>query len=212
VIIGSKTDVNGQVIVTADSAGPAGNNYSIEVRVPTSGGALPLSAAFDSTGLHIIVSLAIDGSNNPVAAANTATLVAAAINALAGVGATANGTGATSLELPEPRVNLFFGGGMPVYPTPYITYGQTTVSTAVGTLVASGSPMGLGEHEDATLGAHFSHNIRIVNTGGANVIEYSFDGVNVHGVVAVSSEVILTYRYESGIALRGVTTYRVEAW
>lgn len=100
--IGSGDD--GTVTTTIDDAGEGGNDWTIEVKVPT--GTSPLSV--DITGTDIVVNLAVDG-DVPVDADNTAAQVAAAIDAEAGVSATASGTGSdplTSVEGP----NNFTGG------------------------------------------------------------------------------------------------------
>lgn len=95
--IGSGLD--GTVTATADGtgyAGATGNTLSIEVVLPA--GTTPLSAAIVSNA--ITVSLDVT-AGVPNAVANTATLVAAAVGALAAVSAVASGTGADSLAAAE---------------------------------------------------------------------------------------------------------------
>lgn len=57
--------------------------------------------------------------------------------------------------------------------------------------------------------------IRIHNDGAAS-IEFSFDGITVHGVVRTGEKLEYRRRFETGIALRGAggvaVAFRVEAW
>jgi len=57
--------------------------------------------------------------------------------------------------------------------------------------------------------------ISIYNVG-AGVLEFSFDGTNVHGQVLAGERRLFRMRYEAGIALRGVAAatpvFQVEAW
>jgi hypothetical protein len=60
----------------------------------------------------------------------------------------------------------------------------------------------------------WSGNIRICNDGAAD-LEFSFDGVAVHGRIKPNEAFVYRNRYEAGISVRGAggsTTYRVEAW
>lgn len=101
--IGSGTD--GTVNITSDAAeGTAGNALTVEVVVPS--GTSPLSASYSSGALTVSLSV---NSGVPVTADNTATLVAAAIDALAEFSATASGTGADSLSTAEGPTQ--FSGG-----------------------------------------------------------------------------------------------------
>jgi len=104
--IGSGAD--GTVTVTADetgtTAGSAGNSLFVEVVVPA--GTSALSAAL--VGNVLTISLDVTGGV-PNGAANTATLVAAAITALDEFSATASGTGATSLSVAEGPTQLTGG-------------------------------------------------------------------------------------------------------
>lgn len=100
--IGSGAD--GTVTTTVDTPGVGGNSWTIEVVVPA--GTSPLSVAV--VGMAITVSLDVTGGV-PNAAANTATLVAAAIDAEAGISAVASGTGADSLSVAE-GPTTFTGG------------------------------------------------------------------------------------------------------
>lgn len=67
---------------------------------------------------------------------------------------------------------------------------------------------------DPTHGEFVASGIKIRNDS-ANEIEFSFDGVNVHGVVLGNSEENFEKRYERNIWLRsaaGGDAYRVFAW
>lgn len=58
----------------------------------------------------------------------------------------------------------------------------------------------------------WANNIRISNDGPA-VLEFTFDGTNVHGSLKSGEAVLYRNRCESGIAVRGATAvYRIEAW
>jgi hypothetical protein len=98
---------NGTVVITADAAGSDGNDLSVAV-VVAGGNDAALSAAI--VGDAITVTLGTDANGDPAAAKNTATLVAAAVHALAGVTAAASGTGADSLTAAEGPTQ-FTGGG-----------------------------------------------------------------------------------------------------
>lgn len=82
---------NGVVTTTVTATGTAGNSFTMKVELGT-GNNVPLSAAL--VGTAITVTLATDGTGANDPAANTATLVAAAIDALAQVTSVASGTGA----------------------------------------------------------------------------------------------------------------------
>lgn len=92
-----ETDGSGTITVTASTAGEAGNDYAIKIVQGTGA----LSAAI--SGKLITVTLASSG------AANTVTLVAAAIDALAGVASSSTGTDhVTTTDNPD---KIFFNGG-----------------------------------------------------------------------------------------------------
>lgn len=57
----------------------------------------------------------------------------------------------------------------------------------------------------------WSRSIRIKAAGGA--LEFSFDGVNIHGRVSDGEDITYWDRHESGIAIRGAgMTFLLEAW
>lgn len=95
---------NGTVTTTVDTPGVGGNSYTIEVTVPA--GTSPLTVTL--VGTAITVALDVTGGV-PNAAANTATLIAAAIDAEAGISAVASGTGADSISSAE-GPTTFTGG------------------------------------------------------------------------------------------------------
>jgi hypothetical protein len=97
---------NGRVMITADIAGTNGNAFTIAVATTAN-----LNAAMTANlaGSDITVTLGTDGAGAPDNAKNTATLIAAAIQALAGVSAVATGTGAGALTVAE-EGKTFTGG------------------------------------------------------------------------------------------------------
>lgn len=97
---------NGVITVTVDAAGAPGNLYTVRVVLGV-GTSQPLAAALSVKA--ITVTLATDGADAPDDAANTATLIAAAIDALTGVSAAASGTGATPISAAVSAVT--FSGG-----------------------------------------------------------------------------------------------------
>lgn len=106
-------------------------------------------------------------------------------------------------------------GANPYLPTPVVSPGSS-VSAAVGTTAAGGSPMGGGENDSqSTKKMIWAGTIRIKNDGAGD-LEYSFDGTNVHGIVKEDEELIYRNRYEAGISVRGVAaatpSFRIEAW
>ena len=59
----------------------------------------------------------------------------------------------------------------------------------------------------------YATSIRIINDDGAVTLEYSFDGVTVHGTVLPGEEKLYRSRGEAGIAFRGNgADFRCEAW
>jgi len=83
---------NGVVTVTADTAGRAGEDYNVTIVINDTD---DLAASFNPTGSkNILIELASTTTNK-----NTATLVAAAVDALSGVSAAASGTGATEFAI-----------------------------------------------------------------------------------------------------------------
>lgn len=106
--IGSGT--NGVVTTTVTLAGAAGNLYTIRV-IAGSGNNSALAAAI--VGAAITVTLATDGSALPNDAANTATLIAAAVSGVSGVSAVASGNGNTAISGAISAVS--FSGGRDKY-------------------------------------------------------------------------------------------------
>ena len=104
--IGSYLGLNGTINITADgvNSGSAGNACTVNVVSP--GGTSALSVV--SAGTVILVSLDVI-AGVPNAVANTASIIAAAINSLPGFSAVATGTGGLSLNIAEARS---FSGGV----------------------------------------------------------------------------------------------------
>lgn len=91
---------NGTVTVTADVAGRSHLTIQVVLGVGLNV-AMTATLVAGTTLTTILVTLGTDGTGALDPTKNTATLVAAAVNALAGVGATASGTGVTALTLTE---------------------------------------------------------------------------------------------------------------
>lgn len=104
--IGELTDTpakNSRITIEADTVGPDGNALTVRVQAGV-GVDVPLSAQLIDNVLTVI--LATDGSGAPNDAANTADLVAAAIDAVTGVSATTSGT-----DVVPPGDDVKFDGG-----------------------------------------------------------------------------------------------------
>lgn len=97
---------NGTVTITVDQGGSEGNTWTVTVVVAATP-SQPLSVALATKA--ITVTLGTDGAGAPDATKNTATLVAAAVTALAGVTAVASGTGVSALTGAAP-LKAFTGG------------------------------------------------------------------------------------------------------
>lgn len=105
---------NGVVTISVDAAGVAGDAYTVVVEDGV-GNSQPLAA--DLSGTALTVTLATDGGGDPDDAANTATLVAAAIDGETGVSAAASGTGASVIEA---ATVVSFAGGRNPYTVPQL--------------------------------------------------------------------------------------------
>lgn len=104
--------LNGTVTVTDDVLGDSTKTIMVEVAATPS---QPLSAAIVVD--DITVTLGTDVSGDPDPTLNTATLVAAAVHALAGVTAVASGTGVTPLTNAEAQKGFTGGGVAFTFPT-----------------------------------------------------------------------------------------------
>ncbi len=85
---------NGVVTILVDATGSPGNLYAVTVAVAV-GLSQALAAAVNGTA--ITVTLGTDGAGAADASKNTATLIAAAVDALDGVSATASGDGSGTI-------------------------------------------------------------------------------------------------------------------
>lgn len=67
-------------------------------------------------------------------------------------------------------------------------------------------------HPNPNKGLGWSQGIRIVATTAD--LEYSFDGVNVHGMIPAGNEFFYFDRHEGGISVRSAvaSVYEIEAW
>lgn len=104
--IGAGVDGTVNIEVDGPNAGILGNSFTVEVQSPL--GTMPLSASY--MGNQLIVNLEVTGG---VPTNNTATAVAAAIDALDSFSATASGTGTTLLTGAEGP--YLFSGGVTAY-------------------------------------------------------------------------------------------------
>ena len=101
---------NGTVTVTNGTAGTSGNLWDISV-IAGSGNSQPMTAAISGANARkrIVVTLGTNGGGTADNTKNTATLIAAAIDALDGFTATASGTGADVVA--TQAAEAFTGGG-----------------------------------------------------------------------------------------------------
>ena len=97
---------DGSVTATIDAAGSDGNDKSIIVEYGTTSGALAAAEAVDV----LTVTLGMDANGNPDNVKNTATLVAAAIDGVAGYSGSVSGTGTDIINDIESEKS-FTGGG-----------------------------------------------------------------------------------------------------
>lgn len=98
-------------------------------------------------------------------------------------------------------------GANPITPAPNVPYGSNAPVVNPLTPTGTGTTAPPIVHPMLWAG-----NIRIYNDGGAT-LEYSFDGVNVHGRILATEAPAYRNRYEAGIAVRGAgAAFRIEAW
>jgi hypothetical protein len=104
--------------------------------------------------------------------------------------------------------NAFTNGVVSFPSNPYVPL-PTSNPTAV-----PASPSGTGPASGGTPPPMiWASAVRLCNDSLVTPLEYSFDGVNVHGVVPVNKQEVLRVRYEAGIAVRGNgAPFRIEAW
>jgi hypothetical protein len=98
------------------------------------------------------------------------------------------------------------------FPTPFPdnVYSLRVYETGTGTAAFSGNEFEFF-HPVKTAEVAWSQALRIIATVAD--LEFSFDGVNVHGKVLAGTEVVYWDRHESGIALRGLgSVFVLEAW
>ncbi len=184
--INSGGGANGKVYVIVDAIGAAGNAYTFEVIDPAPALNVPLSAAYASgSTTAIIVTLATDGAGVLDAAANTATLVAAAVTALPRVTASESGTGATALAAAE-STTAFTGGRDAAKTFSLVDDGATALTATVG-LTAPGTI-------DYTTGAYsFTTSATVtiitgVTSSGFTLVTYAATPIN-HDSLYASYEI-----------------------
>lgn len=131
------TGVDGTIEVLAGGAltGTTGNSYTINVVIPA--GTSPLSASLVSNVLTVSLDVT---AGVPTVGANTATLVAASINAVGDFVATAGGTGASELSTAELAP---FTGGTTIE-TRFLSWcgGPLTAVTGAGTYILTAPATG----------------------------------------------------------------------
>jgi hypothetical protein len=117
----------------------------------------------------------------------------------------------------------------PIVPEPL---GPGLTPTAVGTTQTTGVPMGGGSPVERQLSPPppgfvspvaptttpmiWTHELRIYNDG-TGILEFSFDGTNIHGRIFAGENAHYTFRFEAGISLRYASgsasgAWRVEGW
>lgn len=109
---------------------------------------------------------------------------------------------------------LFFdtAAANPFTPTPVIHHGDERTVAVVD------SPMGGGAtFVEEVHPMIWSSTIRVCNDAavGGEALEFSFDGVNVHGRILATEEFVFRNMHEAGISVRGVTgtpAFRIFAW
>ncbi len=102
-------------------------------------------------------------------------------------------------------------GANPFTPAVKVPYGSS--ATVNNPLNPTGT--GLSPLPTPIAPAIWSGNIRVCNDGEGD-IEFSFDGINVHGRLKAGEVFQYRNRYESGMAVRGydgaTSAFRIEAW
>jgi hypothetical protein len=106
-------------------------------------------------------------------------------------------------------------GADPYVSTPEVPYGSSMVVAVPYTPMGGGPSVTRGVADPEPL--LWCGTLRICNDDLANVLEFSFDGVNVHGRVGPKEQAVYRNRHEAGIALRfpaagAAAAFRVEAW
>jgi len=99
-------------------------------------------------------------------------------------------------------------------PLPNIEYGSNTTMTVPLTPQGTGAATVASGMVGGPVPLIWAYAIRVCNDG-ANALEISFDGTNVHGRLLTGEEYTYYKRHEAGIAVRyvgGATTFRIEAW
>lgn len=145
----------------------------------------PMTATLQHVPLNSSVALTINWNENAVA--KTATLTSPS---------TIGGTNAANLS--SASINVTTG----VITLTFVT-GHAPDAGSINVTYTKVSKQG------------WSKGIRITSTtSSSGYVEFSFDGVNVHGRVdyTIQPSVDFLDRYEGGISVRGTGNFRVEAW
>lgn len=97
-------------------------------------------------------------------------------------------------------------------PTPVVAPGDARTVAEVGDTAVGGVPLGTGEASDyATKPMVWAGTILICNDGAA-ALNFSFDGTHDAGELLAGEQQTFRNMHEAGIALKGVTDFRVFAW
>lgn len=127
-------------------------------------------------------------------------------------------TGSSTADFADAAFLFIDGtGANPYTPLPVVLPGDdvSRYPTPAATVIAA-NPLGTGENDPGSVKAMiWSQGIRVRNLDGTNSIEISFDGTNVHGIVAPNATNEYVNRREAGIAVRGAAgtpSYVIEAW
>ena len=104
-------------------------------------------------------------------------------------------------------------GANPFLATPKIDPGDERTTAQVGDTTAGGSPLGGGVEvgADAVEPMIWAGTVLICNDGAA-ALQFSFDGTNDAGEVAAGEQQVFRQMHEAGIAVKGVTDFRIFAW
>jgi hypothetical protein len=110
-------------------------------------------------------------------------------------------------------------GANTITPLPYVAPGSNapvsigTQPTGTGQDVHDANILASSGNQAVPKSMIWCQTIRLCNDDGANYLEYSFDGTNVHGKLLKSEQVLYRVRFEAGISVRGTTNaFRIEAW
>ena len=123
------------------------------------------------------------------------------------------GRGTATANFNDSAYNFAAQAGALSFPvSPVVAVGQPVPVQGLAT--PTGGQAAAPSAQAAPVTTQSSHTLRIANDdAGSAELEFSFDGVTVHGVVRAGEAVTYVDRFETGIAVRGDgVAFRVEAW